>query len=341
MNPLSQPQDGFPSLLSIVQSAIKHKYISFLGDLGSIEVRLLEDVLTACSPQQLQHIEDATLHGLCKRDLTEYTWPLWYTHCRNNDSHGFFSSLKSFPPLPPPPRGGFHVQPLGLPLPENVAPANFRLVFEQMTKHREEKLAQTGKRLKAMREKQEKEKASRSIQVRTSTRRSIYFYFRFFFLLSAMYDFVFTKFIVFSSILQVIDRLDKRGRPIPSLRKPIGAAAAVGAASGSAFGSRASQAPKQQHQKQPSVKDRLMKKLNVPKSSMKTSGSHQSHNTANFSGGENIGKSKPKLTAAVVAGRVKVKTPAELAREEAQRKLDKLKAASVLNDDDIFFRRKR
>jgi RNA polymerase II transcription factor SIII (Elongin) subunit A len=168
MDPLpQQPQDDFPSLLSIVQAAIKHKYISFLGDLGSIDVFLLGDVLAACSPEELKHIEESTLNGVCKgRDLSGYTWPLWYTHCINNDSHRFFTSLKTLPPLPPPTGGSHPSQTLGLLLPANVAPANYRLVYENIMKHREEKLAQTGKRLKEMRTKQEREKASRSIQVR-------------------------------------------------------------------------------------------------------------------------------------------------------------------------------
>jgi hypothetical protein len=166
MDPLSQAQDEkFPSLLSIVQDVIKRKYVGFIGDIGSVEINLLEGILAAANPEQLRSIENSTLHGICKRDLSGYTWPFWYTHCINNDSHGFFSSMKTFPPLPPPLDGGYRGQPLGLPLPNGVAPAHYRLCYDQMVKHREDKLAQTGARLKEMREKQEKEKASRSIQV--------------------------------------------------------------------------------------------------------------------------------------------------------------------------------
>ncbi|KAL4518418.1 hypothetical protein Ndes2526B_g01175 [Nannochloris sp. 'desiccata'] len=301
MNPLSQPQDDFPSLLSIVQSAIKHKYISFLGDLSSIEVGLIGDALAAASPEELKHIEDATLHGICKVDLTSYTWPLWYNHCANNDSHGFFSSLKSLPPLPQP-SSNHRGQPLGLPLPDNAVSANYRLVYEQIMKKRQEKLSQTGKRLKDMRTQQEKERASRSVQV--------------------------------------IERVDRRGHPLPPNRKParVTTAAAAGAFRKSA------QPPKQQQQ--PSVKDRIMKKLNVSAPDLKLNSKRamlDTHDRKNGSQNRSSGGGgmKPVLTAAVLAGRIKVKTPAELAREEAERKMNQFKAASVLDDDDIFSRKKR
>lgn len=173
MEPLSQTQNDFPSLLSIVQAAIKDRYRSFLSDIGSIEVALLEDALAACSSEELEHIEDSTLHGVFKRDLSAYTWPLWYTHCIQHDSHGFFASLKSMPPLPPPVNDTCHGHPLGLSLVDNIAPANYRLVYQQVMKHREDKLGKLGQRLKDMRAQEEKKKASRSIQV------SNIFYFNF------------------------------------------------------------------------------------------------------------------------------------------------------------------
>ena len=166
MNPMdqSQTQQEIPSLLLIVQNAIKDRYRSFLGDIGSIEVGLTEDALAASSPDELKHIEDSTLNGVFKRDLSAYTWPLWYNHCIKHDLHGFFASLKTMPPLPPTTTDTSHVHPLGLV--SDIAPANYRLVYYQIQKHREEKLAQIGNRLKAMRTKDEEKKASRSIQVR-------------------------------------------------------------------------------------------------------------------------------------------------------------------------------
>jgi hypothetical protein len=86
-----------------------------------------------------------------------------------------------------------------------------------------------------------------------------------------------------------------------------------------------------------------MKKLHVSapdlklnnKRAMLTS-SNNNNKKINMSKGGGGTATKPVLTAAVLAGRVKVKTPQELAREESERKLARLKAASILNDDDIF-----
>jgi hypothetical protein len=90
-----------------------------------------------------------------------------------------------------------------------------------------------------------------------------------------------------------------------------------------------------------------MKKLHVSAPDLKLNSKRAmlastNKNNTKESGSQSTGNAKkPVLTAAVLAGRVKVKTPAELAREEAERKLNQLKAASILNDDDIFSRKKR
>lgn len=141
--------------------------------------------------------------------------------------------------------------------------------------------------------------------------------------------------------MQVIEsRLDRRGRPLPTLQKP---GAALGA--GAPF-AKSNQPPSKQH----SVKERIMKKLNVSAPDLKLNSKramldskHKTSHTLHGRGGGSgsIGsKTKPAArqlpTQAVLAGRVKVKSRAELVKEEAERKVNRLKAASILNDDDIF-----
>lgn len=69
---------GPPSLQRLCLDALV-RWKDCLGDVGSVPVWLLEEVLSTCTPQQLAHIEDATAAG-SGRDLAPLTWPLWLSH---------------------------------------------------------------------------------------------------------------------------------------------------------------------------------------------------------------------------------------------------------------------
>ena len=87
-----------------------------------------------------------------------------------------------------------------------------------------------------------------------------------------------------------------------------------------------------------------MKKLNVSAPAFKQK-SPLIQGRSSFGVGNKNKNKKPMAqqlpTQAVLAGRVKVKSRAELAKEEAERKMNQLKAASILDDDDIFSRKRR
>lgn len=72
-----------------------------LGDIGYVPVELLQDVLAACSPQQLAAIEDETLAGT-GRTLKPWTWPLWREHWQKQFASSFGTPAPgALPPLPP------------------------------------------------------------------------------------------------------------------------------------------------------------------------------------------------------------------------------------------------
>lgn len=156
MQTTRQPQVGPPTLLSIVQVTLK-RFKSLLGDIGSVQVPLLWDALSACTANELSVIEDATLAGVAQRDLSPYTWPLWWRHCTT----GFLSTITTMPKSLPALDSPSAVDP---PQP-GVKPADYRLVYEHLQQQVEERRTMTGKRLKDMRTEQEKKKASRCVQV--------------------------------------------------------------------------------------------------------------------------------------------------------------------------------
>ena len=72
-----------------------------LGDIGYAPVELLQDVLAACSPQQLAAIEDETLEG-SGRTLKPWTWNLWREHWHKQFAGSFGTPAPgALPPLPP------------------------------------------------------------------------------------------------------------------------------------------------------------------------------------------------------------------------------------------------
>lgn len=72
-----------------------------LGDIGYAPVELLQDVLAACSPQQLAAIEDETLEG-SGRTLKPWTWQLWREHWQKQFAGSFGTPAPgALPPLPP------------------------------------------------------------------------------------------------------------------------------------------------------------------------------------------------------------------------------------------------
>ena len=151
-----QSQLGPPTLLSICQDTIM-RCKSLLGDLGSVNVLLIFDALKRCTVDELLEIEDATLAGVAQRDLSPYTWPLWWRHCTT----GFLATITSMPKSLPELDSHSMVDP-----PEpGVKPADYRLVYEHLKQQAEDRRAYSGKRLKQMRVEEEKQKASRCVQV--------------------------------------------------------------------------------------------------------------------------------------------------------------------------------
>lgn len=65
------------TLFSIASDKLR-RFSHVLGDIGSIPLHIIEHVLVECSAETLSRIEDETATGVCQRDLSKETWPLWY-----------------------------------------------------------------------------------------------------------------------------------------------------------------------------------------------------------------------------------------------------------------------
>ena len=180
-----------PSLVQFTTAALI-KWKALLGDVGHTPVELLAGVLAACSPQELADVEDGTREGIASRDLSHWTWPLWWRHA----SAGQLATLGALPVRPPPlPASTAPAEPPPPPPQPGVAPANFRcgfrpalmldwpaypcqlfrcptthnprrLVYEQRMEALAAKQAASGKRLRGRWDEEAEKKKSRCIQVR-------------------------------------------------------------------------------------------------------------------------------------------------------------------------------
>ncbi|PRW33814.1 transcription elongation factor B polypeptide 3 [Chlorella sorokiniana] len=128
-----------------------------LGDIGYAPVELLQDVLAACSPQQLATIEDETLAGT-GRTLKPWTWDLWREHWQRQFAGSFGAPASGTPPPLPPAAEVAEGEP-------GVQPADYRALYERCQAELEQKRAESGARLRALREQAEQERQARHTQV--------------------------------------------------------------------------------------------------------------------------------------------------------------------------------
>lgn len=147
---------GPPSLKDLAYKSLLH-YKSHLTDIGYTPYELIQQVLEACTAEELMDIEDATKAGLAHRDLTSHTWPLWHKHCL-----GLPASLGGLPSRLPP-------LPKGLPAAEaaagdDVKAANYRAVFEGLVERLKQRRALTGKKIRKAWD--EEKRGKNKIQVR-------------------------------------------------------------------------------------------------------------------------------------------------------------------------------
>lgn len=70
------------TLFSIALDKLR-RFSHVLGDIGSTPLSIIENVLVECSAETLSRIERETAVGVCQRDLSKETWPLWYIHVKN------------------------------------------------------------------------------------------------------------------------------------------------------------------------------------------------------------------------------------------------------------------
>lgn len=72
-----------PASLSSIALCKLRQFSHILGDIGSIPLTIIGDVLVECSAETLSRIETETAVGVCQRDISGETWPLWYIHVKN------------------------------------------------------------------------------------------------------------------------------------------------------------------------------------------------------------------------------------------------------------------
>ncbi|KAL4436663.1 hypothetical protein ABPG75_003802 [Micractinium tetrahymenae] len=134
------------------------RYKHCLSDVGAVPVDLLGEVLALCSAEELQDIEDGTREG-SGRELSPWLWPFWWA----------LLLARGGPPAP-----GERAPPLPAaaevaPGPPGVPPADYRqgssALYEQRLADLERKRAESGARLRALWEEEERQRAARHVVV--------------------------------------------------------------------------------------------------------------------------------------------------------------------------------
>lgn len=151
------------TLFSIALDKLR-RFSYVLGDIGSLPLPIIEQVLVECSAETLSRIEHETAVGVCQRDLSKETWPLWYLLVKN-ELQNTIKKNEILRDLTMSRKTMDRSSSLSHLVGANVAPLDYKAVYQMILERKRIRLDTSGQHVRKRFKEEKDRKLSRCVQV--------------------------------------------------------------------------------------------------------------------------------------------------------------------------------